>query len=88
MVPSIAVDWVVAGPYVVPEFSWSFPGVLLERRWMVPSIAVDGVVTGGNEGQNGRGLGETVVVGPGRTEIGAVEVRIFRRWRTMGMGYS
>jgi len=55
---------------------------------MVPSIAVDGVVAGGNDGRNGRGYGETDAVGLGRTEIGAVEVRIFRRWRTMGMGYS
>jgi hypothetical protein len=45
---------------------------------MVPSIAVAGVVTGGNDGQNGRGLGETGAVGLGGTEIGAVEVRIFR----------
>jgi hypothetical protein len=54
---------------------------------MVPSIAVDGVVTGGNDGQDGRGLGETGVAGLGRTEIGAVEVRIFRCWQTTGMAY-
>ena len=65
----------------------SFPGVLLERRRMVPSIAVDGVVAGGNGDRNGRGLGETGAVGLGRTEIGAVEVGIFRRWQMIGMAY-
>jgi hypothetical protein len=54
---------------------------------MVPSIAVDGVVAGGNDGRNGRGLGETGVVGPSRTEIGAVEVRIFRRGQTTDMAH-
>jgi hypothetical protein len=54
---------------------------------MVPSIAVDGVVAGGNDGRNGRGLGETGAIGLGRTEIGAVEVRIFRRGQTTGMAY-
>ena len=54
---------------------------------MVPSIAVDGVVTGGNDGRNARGLGETGVIGLGRTAFGVREVRVLRPWQTTGMAY-
>jgi hypothetical protein len=46
-----------------------------------------GVVAGANDGQDGRGGGETVIVGLGRTEIWAGEVRICQRPTRTGMAF-